>query len=142
MPQPFTVALTGKAFWRVAISILSSLIKFEIARLDVRPDANTLGTNNSTRPEDGSTILIKSDPFGFTKQVQERGNKPLSTICRSSKAEIIDVCPNEKFQLSLVYESRESRIAPKHNLRRIVSTALKDFVLTIEFRPYWGASVL
>jgi hypothetical protein len=40
-------------------------------------DPNTLGTNSSTRPEDGSIILIKSDPLGFTEQVQEWGNKPL-----------------------------------------------------------------
>lgn len=62
---------------RAAISILSSPIKFEIALLDVRSEANTPGTNSSTRPEEGSIILIKSDPLGFKEQVKERGNKPL-----------------------------------------------------------------
>jgi hypothetical protein len=111
--QPFTVALMHRAFWRAAISILSSLIKFEITRLDVSSDAKTPGTNSSTRPEEGSTILIKSAPLGFKVQVQVQGNKPLSTMCRSSRAEIIDVRPDEKFQLSLVYELQESRKTPE-----------------------------
>jgi hypothetical protein len=114
----------AQIFLRVSISILSSLIKFEIARLDVRSAASTPGTKSSTLPEDGSTILIKSAPFVFTVQVQERGNKPLSMMCLSSKAEIIDVRPDEKFHLSLVYETQESRNAPKRNSRRNVSAAV------------------
>lgn len=102
--QPLTGAY-AQIFLRVAISILSSLIKFEIARLDVRSAASTPGTKSSTAPEDGSTIFIKSAPFGFTEQVQERGNKPLSIMCLSSKAEIISLRPNEKFHLSLVHET-------------------------------------
>jgi hypothetical protein len=111
--QSFTVALTLRAFLRAAISILSSLIKFEIARLDVRSDANTPDTNRSTRPEAGSNILIKSDPLGVTEQVQGRGNKPFSLICRSSSAEIMAFLSNGKFEFILVHEILQSRNVPK-----------------------------
>lgn len=115
--QPSNRSIHAQIFLRVSISILSSLIKFEIARLDVRSAASTPGTKSSTLPEDGSTILIKSAPFVFTVQVQERGNKPLSTMCLSSKAEIIDVYLMRNFisVLSMKPRSQGTRRSKIHD---------------------------
>lgn len=71
-----------------AISLLISLIRVAIARLDVSSEVAIAVTNSSTRPVTESNTLTFNEPSGFVVQEQESGRKPLSIMWRSSRLEI------------------------------------------------------
>jgi hypothetical protein len=60
-----------------------------IARLDVSGVVETPVTNSSTLPDEGSVTLIINEPSGLSEHEQDRGRKPHSMMCRSSRAETI-----------------------------------------------------